>query len=691
MPRPLSRASSILLAVALCAVGALVLIGFLHLAAEFGRQEFSDATETAERRAEGIAAAVEQFTSRALDEGRTLHLLAQRWADGGAPGSRISQADVEETIRLLLQKRGLSIEYAIILGADGGIAWATIPTAAENATDRDYFQRHRDTGVAEFVGTPLIGRSSGKLVVPMTARLATLEGDFAGVAYTPLNVAALSAALATLVSRPADVAAVYRLEGDLVARSVDAELLVGRRRLTAIVMGHLGAGNEATFHAISPVTGRATIGHVRRIGDSNLLVLATIDIEDATAEARRSDVLARVAAVVAWLVLIAVALGIRVAVRFRGRKREAAARLAGREEVERLLAALPAVLFVRTVEADGGGEQLYRNGNGVSVSGWAAGTFPHERAWADYAVPGTDFTALARRAVDEGQATMDWQLRQPGGGYAWMRSTVQRLERRPDGTWLIVGYILNVTAERDAEARAMTAARLASLGEMGAGIAHELKQPLTVIMLAGANAQAAIRRGEGEKAQARLQRMIDLAQRAALIIDHLRRFARGDGSGAAAGPIDVTTTVGNALQLLGGSLQEAQITVRTDLPAPALVALGHPLALEQVLVNLIGNARDAVSGLSPGPDRCIAIAGWPVSPQQVRITVSDNGGGIPGDMLARLFEPFVTTKGPDRGTGLGLSVSRGLIAAMGGAITAANAGEGACLTITLPAAPQAAT
>jgi C4-dicarboxylate-specific signal transduction histidine kinase len=110
------------------------------------------------------------------------------------------------------------------------------------------------------------------------------------------------------------------------------------------------------------------------------------------------------------------------------------------------------------------------------------------------------------------------------------------------------------------------------------------------------------------------------------------------------------------------------------------------VALEQVLTNLLLNAADALMARPPGAPRRIRIAADRGNDGMVRVTVADTGGGIPAEILPRIFEPFVTTKGPDRGTGLGLSICHGLITAMGGSIEAHNDAAGAVFVLTLAAA-----
>ncbi len=673
-------------AAGLALLGLLALGALLLLAREVGRQSIQAVVTAAMQRAAGATAATEQFALRALDEARMTHMLAQRWVDSAAPQASPGRDDIQRMIQFLLLRSGLHLSYAILFDAAGDVAWASIPTDNGNVADRAYFQFHRDEGGAEWVGTAITGRASGQVVIPFTARLTTPEGAFAGVAYAPMNARALSMALETLVSRPGDVVAVIRSQGDIIARSADADRLVGRPLLAQAALHAFGDRDSATFRDISPVTGHDVVVSFRRLPSINLIAFSSIDIAQEVAASNRLLRWAVGAAIAAWGVLLGIGMSVRMALLHRGRMTEVAARQAGRDEIERLVAGLPAIIFVRTVDHAGDGVQLYRNGDAVVVSGWPAGTFPHGTAWSYYAAPGTDFRRLARKALEEGRATMDWQLRQPDGGYAWMRSNVRRLSIDAGGNGVIVGYILNVTAEREAAAQAVASARLASLGEMGAGLAHELKQPLTGIMLAAGNAQAVLRRGDTEKGLARVQRIIDLAQRGGQIIDHLRRFARGEERGATAVPTRLAESIGHALRLVQGSLEDARVSVETDLPDPAVEVLALPIGLEQVLVNLIGNARDAMADRPPDLDRTLTIGAAAEPGGSVRITVTDTGGGIPPEILPRLFEPFVTTKGPDRGTGLGLSVSRGLLKAMEGSIQAANVEGGARFTIILPAA-----
>nr|WP_249731977.1 ATP-binding protein [Roseococcus sp. SDR] len=219
---------------------------------------------------------------------------------------------------------------------------------------------------------------------------------------------------------------------------------------------------------------------------------------------------------------------------------------------------------------------------------------------------------------------------------------------------------------------------------MAAGIAHELKQPLQSVSLLAENAQ--ISAAHGEPVGERLDRIVEQVSHASDIIENLRRFARGTPEGAAVRPVDLAHVVRQTLALADAALREAAVRVEVALGEPAPVVMGHAVGIEQTLLNLLVNARDAMRDRPLGMTRRIRISAEPLGHERVALIVADTGGGIPADVLARIFEPFVTTKGPESGTGLGLSISHGLIKAMGGTIEARNGPEGAIFTLCLPAA-----
>ena len=374
--------------------------------------------------------------------------------------------------------------------------------------------------------------------------------------------------------------------------------------------------------------------------------------------------------------------------RERDARQEAARRAAllrqGRAQVERLHAGLPAGIFLHEVARDGGMRLLYHGGDHETVTGWPEAGFPGEAALAH-----PEDMTLARampRLLAEGHAGYEWRLRQPGGGWRWLSTLARVLERRPDGGAVIVGYTIDIQARHEAEARATAAARLASLGEMAAGMAHELRQSLQVISLAAELGQYAMREGDLTEVEDRLERIVEQTQRTSQLLDRLRRFARGAEDAAPMQPVPLADAVAGALELVRRPLLDQGVAVEVALGTPPPILQAQEILLDQLFSNLLRNACDALAGRPPGAARRIRITAEPGPPGMVRVVMADTGGGIAPEVMARIFEPFVTTKGPDKGTGLGLSICHGLVTGMGGTIEARNDGEGAVFTLILPAA-----
>jgi C4-dicarboxylate-specific signal transduction histidine kinase len=141
---------------------------------------------------------------------------------------------------------------------------------------------------------------------------------------------------------------------------------------------------------------------------------------------------------------------------------------------------------------------------------------------------------------------------------------------------------------------------------------------------------------------------------------------------------------------MGEQLRLAEIEIETDLPDACPPVMGHKVQAEQVLLNLLTNARDAIQSQEGADRKRIGLSIVNGDAGSVKIIVEDTGGGIPSKVIDRIFEPFYTTKEMGKGTGLGLSVSYGIVRDMGGTITASNIDQGARFEITLPIAKVSA-
>jgi len=186
-------------------------------------------------------------------------------------------------------------------------------------------------------------------------------------------------------------------------------------------------------------------------------------------------------------------------------------------------------------------------------------------------------------------------------------------------------------------------------------------------------------RGDVGQVARNLDLITDLAERMAAITNHLKTFARKSEPGQRE-PVAVDGAVQGTLLLLQSQIASAGVRLECDV-ARDLWVMGHTVQLEQVILNLVRNALDAVAGQT---DPWIRITGR-ASDDTVSISVSDNGPGIAPQIIGRIFDPFFTTKGIGDGLGLGLSISYGIVQDFGGQISARNRPEGGAeLTVALP-------
>lgn len=240
------------------------------------------------------------------------------------------------------------------------------------------------------------------------------------------------------------------------------------------------------------------------------------------------------------------------------------------------------------------------------------------------------------------------------------------------------------TTLRAAQDELVQAAKLAVLGQLATGITHELTQPLGAVRTLSANAVEFMRRGDQTTLEKNLTIIGGLVDRMGAIIGPLKSFARK--SPASPEAVDIALPVANALFLLDQRLRHAGVTVVNGCEAGALMAWCEPIRLEQVLVNLIGNAIDAMADT---PEPRLTLTAENGGLRGVLIHVADTGAGLPPEARERIFEPFYTTKPRGEGLGLGLAISRDICRGFGGNLSArGGGGQGAEFVIELPAPPQ---
>ncbi|WP_425317599.1 sensor histidine kinase [Pseudomonas nitroreducens] len=213
---------------------------------------------------------------------------------------------------------------------------------------------------------------------------------------------------------------------------------------------------------------------------------------------------------------------------------------------------------------------------------------------------------------------------------------------------------------RKAQDRLVQAGKLAVIGQMSTSIAHELNQPLAALRTLSSNSVRFLERGKLDVASSNLEAIAEMVDRMGRITASLRAFARrADDHGQAT----LGKAVDAAVMVLQGRLSEVPVTLHRDYPDAHLAI--DQTRLEQILVNLIANALDAMSGQN---DRQLWLEGRIEGDDHYRLVVRDNGPGIPPDARVHLFEPFFTTKPGELGLGLGLTLSASLATAAGGSL-----------------------
>lgn len=222
---------------------------------------------------------------------------------------------------------------------------------------------------------------------------------------------------------------------------------------------------------------------------------------------------------------------------------------------------------------------------------------------------------------------------------------------------------------RRVQAQLVQAGKLKALGEMSAGISHELNQPLAAIQSLSDNAEILLDRKDTDAVLTNIGKISALAERMGRIIRNLRAFARNEGEPA--GSVDLAGVVADAVTMVAGRAREQAITIDWDDRAPTALVHGGKVRLQQVLINLLSNAIDAMKGQAE--PRLVTI--WiETTPDRIRLHVTDTGPGLTAS--DRIFDPFYTTKTVGEGMGLGLSISYGIVESFGGRLSGQTRPEG---------------
>lgn len=328
------------------------------------------------------------------------------------------------------------------------------------------------------------------------------------------------------------------------------------------------------------------------------------------------------------------------------------------------------------------------SGGLTAMIGLPAGVEPTLERWVA-AIHGDDrervadvsTSSIARGAPYE----VDYRVER-ADGVAWLRAKA-RVVTQPDGTRLVVGTIADITTQKSLEARLRSADRFIAAGTLAAGVAHEINNPLSYLL---GNVELMRRRLASDADRARfgeaLDDMADGLGRIRDVVRDLSTLARPDED--AVGALELRRVIDAAIRIVTPSLKH-RTRVETSYADDVPLVLANESRLGQVVMNLLLNASQAMPE-RPRSESLVEVRTRREGTSAV-IEVRDNGTGIAPAHLGRVFDPFFTTKDVGVGTGLGLSVCRGIVEALGGRIEAeSELGKGATFRVVLPAAPASA-
>jgi PAS domain S-box-containing protein len=361
--------------------------------------------------------------------------------------------------------------------------------------------------------------------------------------------------------------------------------------------------------------------------------------------------------------------------------------------IKDMLGALPATLYRGELFADHSFSLVSTSENVERLTGFNHAAIARPQAWRER-VPASDHSILTQhldRLYQEGESSAEYRFQHADGRIIWLRAQARIVAVGQHGGADVMGYLADVSGEKMLQAQAVASAKLATLGRMASALAHEITQPISVMMLAAENALDA-HETEGRAAVpvmvSKLNRILEQTQRAQSLVEHLRVFGRADDGATEA--VDMVKAIDGALLLSASVLKRAGVEVENLVPARLPLVSANQVMLEQVIMNLVINARDAMLRV-PDSQRRLTLRAGEIAGRQVELRVSDTGRGLSPEALARLFEPFFTTKPSGQGMGLGLSICHGIIRSFGGEITGENAEGGAVFSIRLAIAEAAAT
>ena len=369
---------------------------------------------------------------------------------------------------------------------------------------------------------------------------------------------------------------------------------------------------------------------------------------------------------------------------------ERGALISAQRRLQNIAQQAPVIVYALDVMADGQGNLVYVSDSLEKIMGYTPADTATPGWWIQAIHP--DDILLRNEAFGvlspDKAVNVEYRVRHKSGHYGWVWDSM-RVEANPHtGKLEGNGVIMDISQRKTAAEQLLQADKMASLGRMISGTAHELNQPLNFIKMAASNLRENTLRGQmdADRFMPKLENVLAQVERASSILLQMRVFGRTPKESAH--PSDVNSAVDAVVTMVAPQFELDGTQVSVETKGGPLHVIALPMLLEQVLLNLLLNANDAIQSRQRAAEASEGkiVIGLERRDHHAIITVTDNGTGIRPDVLRQIFDPFFTTKPAKEGTGLGLSISYGIISDLGGVIRANSNRNGACFTIELPLA-----
>ena len=685
LARRLFGTNAVIAGVCLAAIGLMWIAVIAQ--ARFERRE---AVAAAIERNSNLAVAFEEFTVRTIDSADAVAKYVKR--EYARTGARI---DIPGLIADRTIDAGVFTAISIVDERGNLVAtsYERVPGGPLNAADRPHFKVHvaQDTGKV-FVGQPIMSRLTGKSTIPISRRINKPDGAFGGIVSVQMEPIRFTEFYSDATLRPGDVIALIGLDGIARARRVGRQDSSGESVEGGRLLAEQKAHPAGAYLAPGRFDGVRRYYSFRTLRDYPLIVTVGVAEQDVllpSSQRRARNYLGAglvSAAMVFFAALLITALERkkRTVVKLEQTMDDLKAVHGRLAEQASLLDKAQDAIVVRDLAH----RITYWNKSAERLYGWTAAEALGMVA-RDLQSDPAAFDEAMGKVIEHGDWLGElWQVGKDGQRLTVeSRWTLVKDEAGRPAAVLVINT--DITERTKLEHQFLRAQRLESIGTLAGGIAHDLNNVLTPIMMS----IGLLRDNEHDPERLDILSTLETsARRGADMVQQVLSFARGvEGRRV---QVEVADVLCDVARIINDTFLK-NIDVRTCIPDDLWAVSGDPNQLHQILLNLCVNARDAMPDggrltLSAGNvtlDAAFVSANIDAKEgPHVMLQVQDTGTGIPPDIIDRVFEPFFTTKDVGKGTGLGLSTSLAIVKSHGGFIRIDSApGEGATFSVYLPA------